>query len=164
MAMIKEIVEKMELFIPGLKGYKQKELLREEDLGVRRKLEEFLNSATHHLREAEQAIAMSGGDPTLFEEKVVQRIELLRSWISSAESGFGGLFDKVNIEEPQLEAILQNDLQMLETAKELSEKAKELSTTLDTQKIFSAASELSEIIEKIRSLAEKRKQILLGGE
>ncbi len=162
MSKVKDLLEKIELFIPGLKGYKEKELLREEDLALRRKVEEMLNNSLSSLRLAEQPLVIGGIDPTIFEERVVQQLEVLRAWVSSAECGFGGLLDKVNIEEPQLQKILENDYKLLSTAEEFRKKAKEISVSTDPQKILESMSEFLDKISKIRSFLENRKRILLG--
>lgn len=159
---IKDIVERIEKFIPGLKGYKEKELLREEDLALRKKVEEILNNTSSNLRLAEQSLVMAGIDPTFFEERVIQQLEVLRAWVTSAECGFGGLLDSVNVEEEELKKVLENDCKLLELAEELRSSSKEVSTAVDPQKVLGSAQDILDKILKIRDLLENRKKILLG--
>ncbi len=159
---IKDIVERIEKFIPGLKGYKEKELLREEDLALRKKVEEILNNTSSNLRLAEQSLVMAGIDPTFFEERVIQQLEVLRAWVTSAECGFGGLLDSVNVEEEELKKVLENDCKLLELAEELRSSSKEVSTAVDPQKVLGSARDILDKILKIRDLLENRKKILLG--
>ncbi len=164
MGQIKDLVTSIERFIPGLSGYKGKELLREEDLALRRKLVEMLNAALSDLREAEKyAVMATGLDPTMFEELVVQKLEVLLNQISSGEAGYGGIFDQITIEETTLSKILENDKKLLETVDAFRKaaadaKAKAMSgNALDIQGLSSKLGEIA-------TLVEKRRLLLRGGE
>ena len=164
MGRLKDLVTSIEKFIPGLSGYKQKELLREEDLAVRQYIVKVLGESLNDLRQAEQyAIMTSQIDPTFFEQMVVQNLEGIIRRIESAEAGYGGLFDQITVEEPTLENLLENDKNLLEKVTAFRDTAKsEVNKVMSGQPLDIQS--LASAVNEIKTLIENRDKILKGGE
>ncbi len=163
MSRLKELITAIERFIPGISAYKEKELLREEDLALRRYLRTMLEDALHDLRETERyAVMTSGIDPTLFEEQVVQKLEIIIRELESAEAGYAGWLDQINIEEDVLEAVLENDNALAEKVTAFREAAKQAYSDVMGGKPLDIAG-LSSMVREIEGLLERRKTILRKG-
>jgi len=139
-------LEKLELLIPGFRGYKQKELMREDDRLVRNKASGMLDDAR---QEIERIL------PMIFEKHVglVERVDDLRrdlmavsQKIRHASHGYSGFFDRIKIREDELGSLLQADYKLITTAQEIRDIACSLRKYIGKE---------AELVEKINLLKLK---------
>ncbi len=147
---LKEVIEGLEKFIPGISGYKEKELLREESLRVREIVEKKLSSIKDRLTSKMRMLLLEGWDPTVFEQTVIRRLERLTAYIRSAEAGYAGVFDHVNVKEDLLTQILEKDKEILEIVEEM-EKLEDM----NVDKWVS-------MLDRVEKLIKERKELLKG--
>ncbi len=107
------LLEKLELIIPGFKGYKQKEIRREQDKALRNRLVKALEGLKYDL------VGMEDEHPDDLEliknvEALIARVQKLEDEIEHADYGYAGFFDLIHIDEDKLDQIYEHDLKMFE--------------------------------------------------
>ena len=142
------ILEKIELLIPGFRGYKQKELRREDDKLLRTRICEELKNIKKDFEYMEDGI--ENIDELRECENVIQQIQKLIDKIEHADYGYAGFFDRVHIDEEELDKIYEHDEKILRKIKEIKERE-------DSKKVLK---DLRIIEEEF----EKRERLTMGEE
>ncbi|MEM4191239.1 MAG: hypothetical protein QXO79_05605 [Nitrososphaerota archaeon] len=159
--------ERLLSYIPGYRGYKEKELRRETDRLVRMKVVSILNEAKNIMNafqspQAIRKIAVDEDARLLIEnarsefDRVVQRID-------RAVAGYAGLFDAVKVREDKLDAILQHDLSLIERAERVKTLASEVSGSQPASAEWKEkVRELRAALTELDGLVDARSAILRG--
>ncbi|MEZ0248244.1 MAG: hypothetical protein ABWJ97_03125 [Thermoproteus sp.] len=152
MSLEKNIVEKIASYIPGYAGYKEKEVRREADALVRRRVSALLAEAKSKMvltPSAARAVAANRDAAYLWDstkalfDRVIQRID-------KAPAGYSGFYDLVKIDEAALDRIYQMDLALIEKAEGVAKLVDELAAASPgsdvwTQKLAALSSALSQL-------------------
>lgn len=107
------LLEKLELILPGFKGYKEKEIRREQDKALRNRLVRSLQGLKYDL------VGMEDEYPDDLKkvktiETLIARIQKLEDRIEHADYGYAGFFDLIHIDEDKLDLIYEHDLKMFD--------------------------------------------------
>ena len=143
--------EQMSLFervlsgVPGIKGYKEKELRRETDKAYRNVLAKQLEDQKTRL-DGVQAELAAGGQLGLLDdlERSGKKLQRLADRVRTATYGYAPLFDLVKVKEEQLDALMKFDRDMFEDVERIS-------TILDNMSTMQGLPE-SQWAESIRAL------------
>lgn len=102
-------IEKVIYGVPGIKGYKEKELRRETDKAVREQVAKQLEDQKARLTNL-QVEMLSGGLGLMDDmERVGVKLQLLIDSVRTASYGYAPLFDLVQVKEEQLDALAAFD-------------------------------------------------------
>jgi len=157
------LLEKLEMLIPGFRGYKQKELLREDDALVRRKVASILDDARVKverlitvMRKKNISIALRLDD---------LRLELMKAsqMVKHATYGYSGLFDRVKIGETELQRLLEYDYKLVSGASRIMERVLELSTLTDPQEFMEKLNSTIDLVRQLEDDIKAREDVLRGG-
>ncbi|MEM3806639.1 MAG: hypothetical protein QW310_02520 [Thermoproteota archaeon] len=137
-------MEKLELIIPGFKGYKQKELIREDDRLIRNYLFSKIKDAEETIR-SYLAASLDGKIPISASELnvVAKDLNSLGTKIRVSPTGYSGYFDRIKVTEENLEQLKKLDTTLVTNCEEIASLAK---------KVRENTSLLVELKEKIRAL------------
>ena len=107
------LLEKLELIIPGFKGYKEKEIRREQDKALRKRLVRSIEGLKYDI------VGMEEEHPDDLKkvkdlEYLMARLQKLEDQIEHADYGYAGFFDLIHIDEDKLDLIYQHDLKMFD--------------------------------------------------
>jgi hypothetical protein len=155
-------IERLSSKIPGYSGYVDRERRRDIDKLHREHLANRLRGLKAPLTDLMRDLTNNG---RLFEvgsvDSTIKRLDHLENRIRFASYGYAGFFDVVKIEQPQLDAIYQFDLALVE----LVDKIESNISTLKSEKTSSdglkaACAELGDTIDKAdRAFDERYKAI-----
>ena len=107
--------------IPGFRGFQDRELRREVDKLQREHLAKELGQIKNAVRGKAQAYTDAGQIGTLYLfGRMDGRLDGLSQAIRFADYGLSGFFDVVKINEPELDAIYQFDLSLVEDVERLA--------------------------------------------
>mgnify|MGYP005844968661 CR=1 FL=1 len=99
--------------IPGYKGYKERELRREADKLLRTHLANRLDEQRRRVVSIMGQLTDAGRLTEMAAlEKGVLRLQLLIDRLRTAAYGYAGLFDAIKVEQRQLDALYQFDLDL----------------------------------------------------
>jgi hypothetical protein len=144
-------LERLTEKIPGYSGYVDRERRRDIDKLHREHLADRLRSIKAPLTDVMRELSNGG---RLFEvgplDLALKKLDRIENRVRFASYGYSGFFDVVKIEQPQLDAIYQFDLGLVEHIDKLEAKAGELKANAGTSEGLKVAA--AEVAGEIDSL------------
>jgi len=160
------LLEKIMGYVPGYRGYKEKELRRESDRLVRME-------AVNRLKASKNAVRRKFANPLVVQklssedawrfDTLMARLDRTTQRIDRAVAGYAGMFDAVKVREDKLDAVIEHDLGLIEKAEALRadvEKAVGIEPGKDEWR--AAVDELISKVEELDGLVDKRSEVLRG--
>lgn len=143
-------LEKLQLLVPGYRGYKVKDLIRQDDMLIRNYVRQQLENSLSKLSERESIAAQNNP----FSPNIKQ-IELLNSKIRSLiadmatmQGGGADVYARYKITSEALETIVQNDVKLVNLASSLYDNAN-----------LGDVNSISSILEELRSVLVQRQKL-----
>ena len=116
-------LENLAYLVPGYRGYKEKELRREEDARLRGRVLAKFQIIRSLLEEKLTRIAESALDRSVeLLDRRLRRTETLADAVRYAPYGFAGFFDSETVREETLEKLLEIDLLLFQDLDETVER------------------------------------------
>jgi len=160
------LLERIMGYIPGYRGYKEKELRRESDRLVRMDAVNRLKAGKTTLRRkfANPVVVqkLSSEDAWRF-DTLMARLDRVTQRIDRAVAGYAGMFDAVKVREDKLDAVIEHDVGLIEKAESLRvdvEKTVAMEPGKDDWR--TAMDELISRVEELDGLVDKRSEVLRG--
>jgi len=155
-------IETVLRYIPGFRGYLEKEYRRESDELQREWLADRLQRSKRALDTFALALTDAGQFDALSQvERLRSRLDRLLARIKGAMQGYSGIFDLVRIDEQELDQVYEFDVQLMQHVEAIADQIESLRPAADG----SASSALSAAIEKVESIEQswdQREDILKG--
>ena len=162
----RSILEKIMGYIPGYRGYKEKELRRESDRLVRMDIVNRLKDAkTVFRRRFTDPIAVTKLDDSGSHkyDAFTYRLDRITQRIDRAVAGYAGMFDAIKVKEDKLDVVIKHDLGLIEKAQIIKEDAAKVSAIAPgTEDWNSAMDGLISKVEDLDKLVDERVSILRG--
>ncbi len=151
-------LKKIELAIPGFRGYRKREDLRIADSMLRDYIANIMKDVEKYVKEVrsylQENMALDDMDTI---GKIINRVAAMEERIRHAEQGYMGLVGDYRVGEEQLNNLYEFDLKLIEESQNLLEFAKEmahsdLNTVREMMRSFpSKLNEIEELFEKRRN-------------
>jgi len=164
------LLEKIMGYIPGYRGYKEKELRRESDRLVRMEAVNRLKAAKTAFRRTfanPSAVQKLSGDDTYRFDAFNSRLDRVTQRIDRAVAGYAGMFDAIKVKEDKLDSVIQYDVSLIEKAEAVkADVTKANSIGPGTDEWRAAMDAVISEVEELDRLVDERSSILrgLGGE
>jgi hypothetical protein len=156
----RNLVESILRYIPGFKGYLEKEYRRDSDYLARTHLGDQLRKCKSQLDHYQRALVESAALDELPKcERLRTRVDTLESRIRGAVRGYSGFFDFVRVNEAVLDDVYDHDMALLTDVATLLEATGQLSTT-DTANV--TVDDLLQQVEDLHSKFDGRTALLEG--
>jgi len=119
-------IEQLQLLLPGYRGYKAKDLVRQDDFLVRKAVVDRLEQAIRIISEKESYVAsIDPFSPQLKTmEFLISKMRELISNIMSSQGGGADIYARWKINTEELDQIVAHDSQMINIASQVVELAK----------------------------------------
>ncbi|MGC8597753.1 MAG: hypothetical protein ACP5NY_07560 [Thermocladium sp.] len=119
-------LERLQLLVPGFRGYKIKDLIRQDDFLVRQAITQSLEEARRLISSEveEKAINDPFSESVQRYERLISELRSLISDIQSAPLGDSGMHDRFKLFPEDLEKIVQFDLTLINSARAILEAAR----------------------------------------
>lgn len=160
------VFEKILSYIPGYRGYKEKEIRRESDRLIRMEVVNELNTVKKIIRRkfANPIIVQKLLNEDSWRlDTLMSRLDRVTQRIDKAIAGYAGVFDAIKVKEDKLDTLFQYDLSLIEKAKSLKNDAERIiSMEPGKDEWRNGMDELISKIEEIDGFIDKRSEILKG--
>ncbi|MHC4399098.1 MAG: coiled-coil domain-containing protein [Planctomycetota bacterium] len=144
-------VETVLRYIPGFRGYLEKEYRRESDELQRQWLADRLQRSKRAIDELARPLADAGKIDALPQiDRLRGRLDKLIGRIRGAMQGYSGFFDLVRIREDLLDRVYEHDVALMEQVDALARRIEELPDQPDQ-----IASGVPELLDQIDTLEQK---------
>jgi hypothetical protein len=144
--------ERIAAFIPGFRGYKEKELRRESDKLIRNHLHLKLSTAKNNLKSIYQKLSDKRYFDVLTDmDRLVAKMDRVVEKVNHASYGYTGFFDVVKVKEAALEALDR----MIDFDNKLLDGVNNYAAEVDAFKAELASGETKNLKTRIETLTEK---------
>lgn len=162
MARNRSLMERIALYIPGYRGYKQKNLRRDEDRAVRNLIAQVLDRAKIDLKNAERATV---GDLQAMRdnERIVSKVDRYFSDVKHAVNGYSAFHDSVKILESELDALIEWDAKLIDDVEKLKSLTEQMSADADAGDPVAADMKLVErAVDDLIDSYRQRENVMRG--
>ncbi len=156
------LLESVLRYIPGFRGYLEKEYRRDSDRLQRQQLTDHLQRSKRTLDAVGKKLVAAGMiDEILPIDHLRTRIDHLISRIDGATQGYSGFFDLVQIGERELDQLYEYDHGLLEQVHALSRDLEALSSA-GTGDVPAAVAVAQSQVETLHQLWDQRESLQKG--
>ena len=155
------IIESILLYIPGFKGYLQKDYRREADNLQRTWLIDRLNQAKDLLNSTARDLVEAGNLDLVHKiDQVKIKLEKVTFRLSATTQGYSGFFDFVQIAEAELDQVYAEDTLLLQTVDTIYKNIEALPHQTEGQ--LAQVESLKQQLLTVEQGIDKREAILKG--
>ncbi len=158
--------ERIAAFIPGFRGYKEKEIRRESDRLIRNHLYLKLNAAKNDLRNIQQKLVdRRYADVVVDMDRLDAKMDRIVEKVNHASYGYTGFFDAVKVKEEALDRMITFDNQLIDGANVLSAEIDAFKTDLASGVATNLMAHVQGVTDKLESFEDtfdKRNEVILG--
>jgi hypothetical protein len=158
--------ERIAAFLPGFRGYKEKELRRESDRLIRNHLNLKLSAAKTDLKTISQKLADRRYLDIMTDmDRLLAKMDRVVEKINHASYGYTGLFDAVKVKEDALDRMLAFDSQLIDEINALAAEVDAFKTDLTSGVTANLKTRIQNVTDKLESLEDtfdKRGEVILG--
>ena len=155
------VIESILRYIPGFRGYLEKEYRRDSDELGREWLADRLQRSKRAIDQLTRPLADAGKIDLLPQvDRLRGRMDKLIARIRGAMQGYSGFFDLVRVREDLLDRIYEHDLGLIEEVDSLGRAIEELPER--QHRIAETVADLSEKIDALERQWDVREDMLKG--
>mgnify|MGYP000675103630 CR=1 FL=1 len=157
-------VEKFITGLPGIEGYKEKELRREADKRLRTSLARRLGAQRRRLSALQLELLKAGGLEWMDDiERAVGKLQLLIDRINRASYGYAPFFDAERIKEAELDRLVQFDQALFERLSDVTAGVDGLAAAVKANEpIGDALGKLMDTLVELNELFGQRDETIRG--
>lgn len=150
------LIKKIQLFIPGFRGYRQREDARIADSMMRTQVADTVKTAVILPLESAREEAARALELTIMNDVAASltKAKAVEAKIRHAQQGYSGISAGARILQEELNNLYELDLSILESVKELGTKAEQIKSTMTTGSINEATANLRILKSELQTLAE----------
>ena len=158
--------ERISAFLPGFRGYKEKELRRESDRLIRNHLYLKLSAAKRDLKNISQKLADRRYLDVMTDiDRLNAKMDRIAEKVNHASYGYSGFFDAVKVKEDALDRMIDFDNQLMDEINSLGTEIDAFKTDLKGGVTSNLKTRIQSVTDKVESLEDtfdKREEIILG--
>lgn len=158
--------ERIAAFLPGFRGYKEKELRRESDRLIRNHLYLKLSTAKSDLKSIFQKVSDRRYMDVLADmDRLVAKMDRVVEKVNHASYGYTGFYDVVKVKEESLDRMIDFDNKLLDGIDSLAADVNTFKAELASGETKNLKERIQNITDKLESFEEtfdKREEVILG--
>ena len=158
--------ERIAAFIPGFRGYKEKELRRESDKLLRNHLYLKMSTEKTDLKEISQKLADRRYFDVLTDmDRLLAKMDRVVEKINHASYGYSGFFDAVKVKEENLDNMINFDNKLLEGINALTTEIDAFKADFASGVTTNLKTRVQNVTDKLGILEDtfdKRNEVILG--
>ncbi|ARM76802.1 hypothetical protein [Acidianus manzaensis] len=144
-------LEKLQLMVPGYRGYKAKDLIRQDDFLIRQAVIQKLEASINNLSRLEGEIVADDPFSPLLKriESIISSIRTLIGTTLTLQGGGGDVYARYKIQTEQLDEIVKNDMNMIDIGNQI------LNLSSDANNLTA----ISQLLDNLRNIILKRNEL-----
>ena len=152
------VLKKLQLLIPGFRGYRQLEDLRVADALLRKQVSSYLENSLSKLHDFRSALATSGNYQYLIQvSSEVSRLQQFQGELLHSEQGYSGISPAIRIDMQKLNALYEYDYTFLQGASDMLRLSDMSSLDLSSQQdVSKRLSDLDAAVKTMKTAWEQR--------
>jgi len=156
------LLKKIELAIPGFRGYRKREDLRIADSMLRDYIARMLDDVERNVKKVRDNLsAMMALEDLNIAGRMINRIGAIEEEVRHAEQGYMGLVGDYKVDVEQLNNLYEFDLKLIDGVKDLSAFAQQMAQESDINRLREMMGEFMEKMEEFENYFRKRRDMML---
>ncbi len=119
------LIERISMYVPFYKGYKQKNLRRDEDRAIREVVAKVLTAIKNDLANASRA-TIGDLDAMRDMERIKTKVDRYCTDVKKAVSGYSGIHATVKILESELDRVIEWDANLIDDVELLKQQSEKM--------------------------------------
>jgi hypothetical protein len=160
------LLKKIELVIPGFKGYRKREDLRIADSLLRKQIADRISRTEKQLEHCRQILVKKMEMGSLKDvAEIINYVQMVENKIRHAEQGYTGASSDYRITETELNGLYKWDLSLIEKITEIDKLVSSFQDNVsagDYNKISNSINEIHSNLQNFDSMFEKRIETISG--
>jgi hypothetical protein len=159
----RSLFERITMYIPFYRGYRARHLRREVDREIRQAISRMIKDTKVELGYVHREI-LEAGDMTVGRkvERIRNKVDTYNTKVEKAASGYSPLWAAVKKEEEELDAVVEFDAQILESADDLRKSVTEMRDSLGNEGLGKMVNDLERKVDIQIEAYEQREFVLKG--
>lgn len=162
------LLKKIQMFVPGFRGYRRKEDLRDADKMLRQQLAQKLSVQRRNLEDCRSLITKTyNSKPLDVLGGVISQFKKVESQVNFAEMGYSGISADIQIKEDELNNLYEFDAGLFGDVTMMSQAIGNLKLSLAAQDDAKALVDLMEVknrITEFEDIFKRRIDVISGTE
>ena len=158
----RSLFERIAMYIPFYRGYRARNLRRDVDREVRGAVSKMIKNTKAEMENIYREV-METGDMTMARkvERIKNKVDTYNTKVATAANGYSGIWASVKKEEQELDAVVEFDAKLLETADGLRKNAESLRNAIGDD-IGDMVKALEREVDALIETYEGRELVLKG--
>ncbi len=159
------ILKKIQLIVPGFRGYREKEDIRVADELLRSQIGVVLGRAVNSLTDARQnAINFNKFGALAFIGSAISLLQTFQGDIVHGQQGYSGFAPAIQINTAILDRIYEYDLEFVSKCKEIADTCSALEniSSMQDQEILASLNNVSDLVKDARNAWNQRMETVEG--
>jgi hypothetical protein len=159
----RSIFERISMYIPFYRGYRARNLRRDVDREVRLAVSKMIKVTKTELDNIHREVIQSG-DIALGRkiERIKNKVDTYNSRVATAANGYSGIWATIKKEETELDAVVEFDAKLLETADQLRKDVEYIMNAIGNSDIAEMVGTLERKVDAQIQHYEGRELVLKG--
>lgn len=162
------ILKKIQNFVPGFRGYRRREDLRDADRMLRAQLAQSLGRQRRGLEDCRKLLAQDYGSKELdMTGGLISQFKKVEGVVTHAETGYSGLVADINIREDELNSLYEYDASMIDHITAMASDIESVKGALAARDNSASTKGLMDIRERITDFEDqfnRRMHVIEGTE
>ncbi len=158
--------ERIAAFVPGFRGYKEKELRRESDKLIRNHLYLKLNEVRNDLKAIFQKLADRRYFDVLTDmDRLNAKMDRMAEKINHASYGYSGFFDVVKVKEENLDRMIDFDNKLMDGVSSIAAEVQKYEAEIAQNDFNNSKQRIQDIVNALDAFEatfDSRQEIILG--
>lgn len=148
--------------LPGIKGYREKEMRRDADKRVRDTVARRLETRRRRLTGLQADLLSSGGLSWMDDvERVVGRLQLLIDRVKTASYGYAPIWGMARVKEDDLDRLILFDERLLDEVSKVDEAVATLESAIESKSgIKEALEEIGNLLVSLNETFNRRTDVI----
>jgi len=159
----RSIFERISLYIPFYRGYRARNLRRDVDREVRVAVSKIIKATKTELENVHREI-MGSGDIAVGRkvERIRNKVDTYNTKVEKAAAGYSGIWASVKKNEEELDAVVEFDAKLLESADALRKDAEALRNSVGDEGMDQLIKEFERKVDSLIEIYAERELVLKG--
>ena len=162
------ILKTIQTFVPGFRGYRLKEDLRDSDRMLRAQLAKLLGLQRRGLEDCRAMVVQNFNSPQLDAiGGLINRFKMVEGLVLHAETGYSGIAADVRVKETELNRLYEYDTSLIDNIGVISKSLESLKRSLKANDNAQSGDDIEEIrnaIIEFEDKFERRMQVITNTE
>jgi hypothetical protein len=159
----RNIFEKIVNFIPGFKGYMDRNSRRDADKLLRETVSMKVEQQWSRISELQRQLVSQGSIDQVDDfEAAAIKLRTLTDRIKTASYGYAGFFDAVKVNEAELAKLYEFDAAMLDRATQLGAAVDNVASSMGSDGLPAAIHNVATLAQDGLDTFQQRSQVILG--